>query len=74
MEVAKMRAARMETGIGLQPDEIAAIKEEMDNSKQLQEEKNYQENVPRPIKTIKISSILRSMIRARWHTSLIRAS
>lgn len=36
---------KAKTGIGLQPDEIAAIKEEMDNSKQLQEEKNYQENV-----------------------------
>lgn len=30
---------KAKTGIGLQPDEIAAIKEEMDNSKQLQEEK-----------------------------------
>ncbi len=35
---------KAENKIGLQPEEIAAIKEELDNNKQLQEEKAYQEN------------------------------
>lgn len=36
---------KAQNGIGLQPEEITAIKEEFDNNKQLQEEKTYSENV-----------------------------
>lgn len=36
---------KAEDKVGLQPEEIEAIKEELNNNKQLQEEKIYQENV-----------------------------